>query len=137
MGWICKCAFLYLTQKNIVIFCTAQPIHVLLLTMLLYCHKIGEYINKDHSKKVLINKGRVTNKQCRHLSKNRRAKSLWKRVLQFLLQQREGHRSKAQGSCSFLSKEPLSKGATDMNEMYCWICNLSLYSFILWYIFQN
>ena len=86
------------------------------------------------SKKDMINKGRVTNKQFSHLSKKRRAEFLWTRVLQFLLQEKEGRRSKAQGSWSFLSNEPLPKGATDMNELYCWICNLRIYSFILWYI---
>ena len=43
-------------------------------------------------------------------------------------------RSKSQESCSFLSKESLSKEDTDMNELYCWICNLNIYSFTVWYI---
>ena len=35
---------------------------------------------------------------------------IWTRVLQFLLRQKEGRKSKVQGSCSFLSKEQPSKG---------------------------
>ena len=78
------------------------------------------------SNKVLINIRRVSNKLCSHLSKERRTQLLWARVLQFVLWEKEGWRSKAQGSCSFWSKESLSKGAVDMNELYCWIFNLSI-----------
>ena len=46
--------------------------------------------------------------------------------------EKEGRRSKALRVLQFLIK--LSKGATDMNELYCWICDISIYSFILWYI---
>ena len=51
------------------------------------------------------------------------------KVLQFLQQEKEGRRTKAQRSCNFSSKEPLSKRATDMNEIHCCIFNLNLYSF--------
>ena len=50
-------------------------------------------------------------------SKKRRIELLWTRVLQFVPQEKEDRRSKAQGSASFWSKEPLSKGAPDMNEL--------------------
>ena len=127
--------FLDLTQKIFFYFAVFDQFNVLLLIMLLYCHKIVEYIIRTTLfNKALTSKGTVTNKPCSHLSKKRRAELLWTRVLQFLLQEREGRKSKSEGSCSFLSKEPLSKGATDMNKLYCWICNLSIYSFILWYI---
>lgn len=50
-----------------------------------------------------------------------------------------GNKIRAEGaklpkSHSFLSKEPLSKGTADMNELYCWIFNLNLYSLNLWYV---
>ena len=107
-----------LTQKIFFSFVVFDQFNVLLLIMLLYCHKIVEYIIRTTlSNKILISKGRVTNKPCSHLSKNRRAELLWTMVLQFLLQEKEDRRSKAHWSCSFLSKEPLSKGATDMNEL--------------------
>ena len=50
-------------------------------------------------------------------SKKRRIELLWTRVLQFVPQEKEDRRSKAQGSASFWSKEPLSKWAPDMNEL--------------------
>ena len=70
------------------------------------------------------------------LSKKGRTELLWTRVLQFLSQEKEDQRSKFQGSCSFLSKEPLSKGAPDMNELHCCICNLNIHSFAYWYILK-
>ena len=63
------------------------------------------------------------------LSKKGRSELLWTRVLKFLSQEKEGRRSKVQGSYSFLSKEPLSKGAPDMNELHCYICNLNIHLF--------
>ena len=42
--------------------------------------------------------------------------------------------AKSQKTRSLLSKEPKSKGATDMNELYLWIFNLNLYSLNLWYV---
>ena len=45
--------FFVSTSKNIVLFCSASftfdQFNVCLLIMLLYCHKILDYINKDHS----------------------------------------------------------------------------------------
>ena len=123
--------FLDLTEKIFFYFVVFDQFNVLLLIMLLYCHKIVEYIIRTTlSNKILISKGRVTNKPYSHLSKNRRAELLWTMVLQFLLQEKEDRRSKAHWSCSFLSKEPLSKGATDMNELYCWIFNLNISIYI-------
>ena len=72
----------------------------------------------------MINKRRVTKKQRKYLSKRKRSELLWTRVLQFLLRQNEGWRSNTHKSCSFLSKEPLFNGATDIYTIY----HLSIYT---------
>ena len=70
--------FLNLPQKIFFYFVVFDQFNVLLLMiMLLYCHKIEEYINKDDSFQ-----------QCSHLSKKRRAELIW--VLQYLLHARKG-----------------------------------------------
>ena len=63
------------------------------------------------------------------LCKKGRTELLQTSVRQFLPQEKGGRRSKVQGACSFLSKEALCKGAADMNELHCCVCNLSVYSF--------
>ena len=67
-------------------------------------------------------------------TKKRSTELLWARVLKFLQQEKMGRRSKAQRSCNFLSKEPLSKRTTDTNEIHRCIFNLNLYSFAKWYV---
>ena len=48
-GEICTCVFLDLPQKIFFYFAVFNQFNVFLLIMMLYCYKIGEYINKDHS----------------------------------------------------------------------------------------
>ena len=52
------------------------------------------------------------------LWKKGRTELLWTRVLQFHPQEKDSRRSKAQGSCSFLSKESLSKGTGGIKVLY-------------------